>query len=93
MATHSRILAREEPGGYRSWSHKESDKTEGLNIACYRPRATEGVENTKVNSRRLSSFWPHCIACRILVPRPGIEPMPVQGKHEILTTELPLTQP
>ena len=50
MATHSRILAREEPGGYRSWSHKESDKTEGLNIACYRPRATEGVENTKVNS-------------------------------------------
>ena len=36
---------------------------------------------------RFLIFWPHCTACRILVPQPGIEPVvPIQG---ILITGLP----
>ena len=31
-------------------------------------------------------FWPHCEACEILAPRPGIEPVTLHGKHTILTT-------
>ena len=34
-------------------------------------------------------FWPHPAACRILVPRPGTEPVPLQWKHGVLTTGLP----
>ena len=34
-------------------------------------------------------FWPHCMACRILVPWPGIEPCPLQWKCRVLTTGLP----
>ena len=30
----------------------------------------------------------HCTACRILVPRPGIEPGPQQWEHWVLTTGL-----
>ena len=26
----------------------------------------------------LKNFWPHHAVCRILVPRPGIEPRPLQ---------------
>ena len=26
-------------------------------------------------------FWPHHAACRIIVPRPGIEPVPLQWKR------------
>ena len=30
--------------------------------------------------------WPHHIPCGILVPQPGIEPVPrLQGKHGVLT--------
>ena len=37
IATHSSMLAwkiprTEEPGGYRPWGHKESDRTEGLRL-------------------------------------------------------------
>ena len=35
------------------------------------------------------SFWPGQMACRILVPRPQIEPRPQQWKGCILTTGLP----
>ena len=31
------------------------------------------------------TFWPHCVPCRMLVPWPGIEPMPLQWKHEFIT--------
>ena len=34
-------------------------------------------------------FWPRCAACRILVPRPGIEPRPRQWKRRVLTTGPP----
>ena len=34
-------------------------------------------------------FWLHRAACRILVPRPGIEPGPPQRKCRVLTTGLP----
>ena len=34
-------------------------------------------------------FLPHCTACRILVPRPGIEPWPWQWKHQILAAGPP----
>ena len=34
-------------------------------------------------------FLPHCTVCRILVPRPGIEPRPQKWKCQVLTTELP----
>ena len=36
-------------------------------------------------------FWLYQVACRILVPSPGMEPMPpsMQWKWGILTTELP----
>ena len=34
-------------------------------------------------------FWPHCTACGILVPRPGIEPGPQEWKHRVLTTGPP----
>ena len=34
-------------------------------------------------------FWLHLAACEILVPRPGIEPMPLQWKHRVLTTGPP----
>ena len=32
-------------------------------------------------------FWPRCAACGVLVPQPGIEPGPQQGKRRVLTTE------
>ena len=32
---------------------------------------------------------PHCAACGILVPGPGIEPVPLQGKCGVLTTRMP----
>ena len=35
------------------------------------------------------TFWPHCVPCRILVPWPGIEPMPLQWKHGFITTGPP----
>ena len=34
-------------------------------------------------------FWLHHTACGILVPQPGIEPVPLQWKHGILTTGPP----
>ena len=34
-------------------------------------------------------FWPHLLACRILVSQPWIEPRPQQLKHRVLTTGLP----
>ena len=34
-------------------------------------------------------FWPCCLACRILVPRPRIEPRPRQWKPRILTIRPP----
>ena len=34
-------------------------------------------------------FWPRCVACRILLPLPGIEPGPRQWKHQVLTTGPP----
>ena len=33
--------------------------------------------------------WPRCMACRILFPRPGIEPVPPAMEVRSLTTELP----
>ena len=38
--------------------------------------------------RLLLFFWPHRVACRILVPWPGNEPGPWQWKHRVLTTGL-----
>ena len=35
------------------------------------------------------SFQPCCMALRILVPQPGIEPGLLQWKHQVLTTGLP----
>ena len=37
-------------------------------------------------------FWPHYAACRILVPWPGIEPMPPELEAQVLTTG-PLVKP
>ena len=34
----------------------------------------------------LEIFWPCCMVCRILVPKPGIEPMPLHWQHKFLTT-------
>ena len=34
-------------------------------------------------------FWLGCVACRILVPRPGIKPMPLQWKLRVLITGIP----
>ena len=34
-------------------------------------------------------FWPRRVACRILVPRLGIKPMPLHWKRGVLTTGLP----
>ena len=31
-------------------------------------------------------FWLHCIACRILVPSPGMEHMPLQYAHNVVQT-------
>ena len=34
-------------------------------------------------------FWPYPGACRILIPWPGIEPVPLHWKHRVLTTGPP----
>ena len=34
-------------------------------------------------------LWPHCVACRILVSWPGVEPGPRQWRRHVLTTEPP----
>ena len=34
-------------------------------------------------------LWPRYAACGILVPRPGMEPVPLQWKHGVLTTGPP----
>ena len=36
-----------------------------------------------------SFFLPHCAACGVSVPRPGIEPCPLMWKCRVLTTRLP----
>ena len=43
----------------------------------------------------LVSFWLlfGCATCGILVPRPGIEPVPLQWKLEVLTTGPPGKSP
>ena len=38
-------------------------------------------------------FWPHCTACSILVPWPGIEPLPWQWKCWVLNIWLPGNSP
>ena len=38
-------------------------------------------------------FWPRHVACRILVPWPGIEPRPRQWKRRVLTTGPPGNSP
>ena len=38
-------------------------------------------------------FLPPCVACRILVPSPGIEPGPPQWKHQVLTPGPPGNSP
>ena len=38
-------------------------------------------------------FWPCCVACGILVPQPGIAPVPLQWKHLVLTTGPPGNSP
>ena len=38
-------------------------------------------------------FWPHCAACGILVPRPGIEPVPPAVERGVLTTGPPGKSP
>ena len=38
-------------------------------------------------------FWPHCMACGISVPPPGVEPRPHQWKPRILTTRSPGNSP
>ena len=38
-------------------------------------------------------FWPSHVAHRLLVPQPGIEPVSLQWKHEILTTRPPGKSP
>ena len=48
--------------------------------------------NTKVLFMFLF-FWPCHTACRILVPRPGIEPGPRQLKHRVLSTGPPGKSP
>ena len=35
------------------------------------------------------TFWPCCVACRQLVFQPGIQPMALQWKCEVLTTRPP----
>ena len=51
-----------------------------------------GVQDPAFNS--CFSFWLHGMACGILVPRPGIEPMPPEEEVWILnywtTREIPL---
>ena len=39
------------------------------------------------------NFWPHLVACGILVPQPGIEPTLPALEGEILTTGLPEKSP
>ena len=41
----------------------------------------------------LFCFWPHCTACRILVPKQGSNPRPLQWKHRFLTTAPPGKSP
>ena len=38
-------------------------------------------------------FWPHLEACGILVPWPGMKPLPLQWKCSVLTTEPPGKSP
>ena len=42
-----------------------------------------------INWYPLFYFWSCCVACRILVPWPGIKPMPLHWEWSVLTTGLP----
>ena len=60
--------------------------------ALLRPQSLYHVTSVFIslqNSAALFVFCLHCTVCRILVPRPGIEPGPQQWKHWVLTTGKP----
>ena len=77
MATHTSILAWEIP-----WTEKPCG---------YSPRVTESDMTEWLTHFQhtiiITFFWLYHTACRILVPWPGIKPMPLQWKLGILTTE------
>ena len=41
----------------------------------------------------LKFFWPHHTACGIIVPRPGLEPIPLVVECGVLTTGPPRKSP
>ena len=43
----------------------------------------QGLEGWKTITKK-NFFWPHHIAHRMLVPRPGIEPVPPEVEMQIL---------
>ena len=47
---------------------------QGLNL-CLWHRQVDSSPLSHQESTPLSFFWPHCVTCRILAPRPGIEPV------------------
>ena len=65
-----------------------------VNIGYLRDRDREGLDNNFSGAYiylpiYVYIFWPHCMACGILVSWPGIEPVPCQWKRQVLTTALP----
>ena len=66
--------------GYSLWGHKESDTTECLT------HTHTWIEFLPFCL--LFFFWPHCVACGVLVPRPGICPVPPVLEGSILTPGL-----
>ena len=45
------------------------------------------------NTIKMVVFWLRLLACGILLPRPGIKPMFLQGNHRVLTTRHPGKSP
>ena len=65
-----------------------------INITTFLLYSTFSIHNFTLlmysDESNFSLFlWPYCMACRVLVPWPGIEPRPWQWKHQVLTTGLP----
>ena len=64
--------------GYSPWSHKELDTTEQLTLLLQHSMGQLG--SSPDLEMGLEHVQPSFVACGILVPQPGVEPVPLAVK-------------
>ena len=68
------LVPAEDSGG-GGWRDEPRPRAGDRRAHPEAPSAQHGPQGTATQSL-FFFFWPHLVACEILVPQPGIEPMP-----------------